>query len=232
MNNSLERFLKMKKLALPLAAALLLTISGAVRAQGGPPGGGGGFQMSPEMQAMFKKFQEWRDKNKNLASVNRTIGAIAEFEKDKTTALTKDQAKKILAVLGPWKSKPIMTDANAKDMLKQVGATFTPAQAKKLAQVMSEQRGGWGGGGGGMRGGGGAPGGGGGRPGGGGAPGGGGGRPGGGMQMDPAAMKKRFDTMMKGYNPLNFSTIPDSPMKERSIKPVKDALAALDKKAK
>ncbi|MBB6048868.1 hypothetical protein [Armatimonas rosea] len=222
----------MKKLALPLAAALLLTISGAVRAQGGPPGGGGGFQMSPEMQAMFKKFQEWRDKNKNLASVNRTIGAIAEFEKDKTTALTKDQAKKILAVLGPWKSKPIMTDANAKDMLKQVGATFTPAQAKKLAQVMSEQRGGWGGGGGGMRGGGGAPGGGGGRPGGGGAPGGGGGRPGGGMQMDPAAMKKRFDTMMKGYNPLNFSTIPDSPMKERSIKPVKDALAALDKKAK
>jgi hypothetical protein len=229
MNNSLERFLKMKKLALPLAAALLLTISGAVRAQGGPPGGGGGMQMSPEMQAMFKKFQEWRDKNKNLSSVNRTIGAIAEFEKDKTTALTKDQAKKILAVLGPWKSKPVMTDANAKDMLKQVGATFTPAQAKKLAQVMSEQRGGFGGGG--MRGGG-APGGGGGRPGGGGAPGGGGGRPGGGMQMDPAAMKKRFDTMMKGYNPINFSTIPDSPMKERSIKPVKDALAALDKKAK
>lgn len=229
----------MKKLALPLAAALLLTISGAVRAQGGPPGGGGGmggFQPSPEMQAMFKKFGEWREKNKNLSSVNRTLGAVAEFEKDPKTALTKDQAKKILAVVNPWKTKPIMTDANAKDMLKKVGATFTPAQAKKLAQIMSE-RGGFGGGGGGgrmgggggmgggMRMGGGAPGGGGGRPGGGGP-----GGPGGGFDM--ATMKKRFDTMMKGYNPLNFKTIPESPMKERSIKPLKDALAALDKKAK
>ena len=115
----------MKKLALPLAAALLLTISGAVRAQGGPPGGGmGGAAPSPEMMAMFKKFGEWRDKNKSLSSVNRTLGALAEFEKDPKTALTKDQAKKILAVVGPWKSKPIMTDANAKDMLKQVGATL------------------------------------------------------------------------------------------------------------
>lgn len=228
MNNCFERFLMMKKLALPLAAALLLTISGAVRAQGGPPGGGGG--PSPEMMAMFKKMGEWRDKNKNLFSVGRTMGALAEFEKDKTTALTKDQAKKIMAVVGPWKSKPVMTDANAKDLLKQVGATFTPAQAKKLAQLAKEaeaRRGGFGGGGGRPGGGGGAP--------GGGAPGGGGGRPGGGgggMQMDPAAMKKRMDAMMKGFNPLNFSTIPDSPMKERSTKPVKDGLAALEKKAK
>ncbi|WP_395088648.1 hypothetical protein [Armatimonas sp.] len=205
----------MKKLALPLAAALLLTVSGAVRAQGGPPGGGmGGAAPSPEMMAMFKKFGEWRDKNKSLSSVNRTLGALAEFEKDPKTALTKDQAKKILAVVGPWKSKPIMTDVNAKDMLKQVGATFTPAQAKKLAQIMSERGGFGGGGGGGMR------------MGGGGAPGGGGGG------MDVATMKKRFDTMMKGYNPLNFKTVPESPIKERSIKPVKDALAALDKKAK
>lgn len=222
MNNCFERFLMMKKLALPLAAALLLTISGAVRAQGGPPGGGGG--PSPEMMSMFKKMGEWREKNKNLFNVGRTMGALAEFEKDKTTALTKDQAKKILAVVGPWKSKPVMTDANAKDLLKQVGATFTPAQAKKLAQIAKEaaaRRGGFGGGGG-------APGGGGGRP-GGGAPGGGGG---GGMQMDPAAMKKRMDAMMKGFNPLNFATIPDSPMKERSTKPVKDGMAALEKKAK
>jgi hypothetical protein len=232
MNNLFERLPIMKKLALPLAAALLLTVTGAVRAQGGPPGGGGGFQMTPEMQAMFKKFQDWREKNKNLASFNRTIGAIAEFEKDKSTALTKDQAKKILAVLGPWKSKPIMTDSNAKDVLKQVGATFTPAQAKKLAQEMSKRQGFGGGGGGGRPGGGGAPGGGGGFGGGGGRPGGGGAPGGGGGGMDMGAMKKRFDTMMKGYNPLNFSTVPESPMKERSIKPVKDALAALDKKAK
>ncbi|WP_394796490.1 hypothetical protein [Armatimonas sp.] len=222
----------MKKLALPLAAALLLTISGAVRAQGGPPGGGmGGAAPSPEMMAMFKKFGEWREKNKSLSSVGRTLGALAEFEKDPKTALTKDQAKKILAVVGPWKSKPIMTDANAKDMLKKVGATFTPQQAKKLAQIMSERGGFGGGGGGGMRmGGGGAP---------GGGAGGGGARPGGGAPgggagggMDMVAMKKRFDTMMKGYNPLNFKTVPESPMKERSIKPVKDAMAALDKKAK
>jgi hypothetical protein len=37
---------------------------------------------------------------------------------------------------------------------------------------------------------------------------------------------------MKGFNPLNFATIPDSPMKERSTKPVKDGMEALEKKAK
>jgi uncharacterized membrane protein YgcG len=223
MNNLFERFIFMKKLALPLAAALLLTISSAVRAQG-PPGGGAG--PSPEMMAMFKKFGEWREKNKNLASMGQTIGMFAEFEKDPKTALTKDQAKKILAAVAPWKTKPIMTDANAKELIKTIGKTMTVAQATKSAQLAKEaaaRRGQFGGGGGGRMGGG------------GGAPGGGGGRPGGGGgmgAMDPAAMKKRFDTMMKGYNPLNFATVPDSPMKERSIKPVKEGLAALEKKAK
>lgn len=227
MNNYQERLLTMKKLALPLAAALLLTISSAVRAQGPPGGGGGGFQPSPEMMAMFKKFGEWRDKNKNLAGMGGYIGMLAEFDKDPKTALTKDQAKKIAAAVNPWKAKPIMTDAQAKELQKTIGATFTVAQAKKSAQLMkeaAERRGRMGGGGGGGRpgGGGGAPGGGGGRP--------GGGAPGGGMDM--AAMKKRFDTMMKGYNPLNFATVPDSPMKERAIKPVKDGFAVLDKKSK
>ena len=214
----------MKKLALPLAAVLLLTISGAVRAQGGPPGGGGG--PSPEMMAMFKKFGEWRIKNANLANMGQTIGMLAEFEKDTKTALTKDQAKKIKAAVAPWKTKPIMTDENAKELIKTIGKTMTVAQATKSAQLSKEalaRRGQFGGGGGG------------GRPGGGGAPGGGGGRPGGGGGMggmDPAAMKKRFDTMMKGYNPLNFSTVPDSPMKERVTKPVKDGLAAVEAKAK
>lgn len=222
MNNYHERLISMKKL---VVAMVLLTFSGAAFAQ--PPGGMGGAP-SPEMMAMFKKMGEWRDKNKNLFSVGRTMGALAEFEKEPKTALTKDQAKKILAAVGPWKTKPVMTDANAKDLLKQVGATFTVAQATKMAQIAKEAAArGWGGGGGGMRpGGGGPPGGGGGRP-GGGPPGGGGG----GM-MDPAAMKKRMDAMMKGFNPLNFATIPDSPMKDRSIKPVKDGMEALEKKAK
>lgn len=226
MNNYHERLISMKKF---LAAVVLLTFAGAAFAQ--PPGGGGGGAPSPEMMAMFKKMGEWRDKNKNLFNVGRTMGALAEFEKDPKTALTKDQAKKILAVVSPWKTKPVMTDVNAKDLLKQVGATFTVPQATKMAQIAKEaasRRGGFGGGGGGGM-----------RPGGGGPPGGGGGgmRPGGGgggggMQMDPAAMKKRMDAMMKGFNPLNFATIPDSPMKERSTKPVKDGMDALAKKAK
>ena len=218
MNKYQERLFSMKKIVL---VALLLSISGASFAQ--PPGGGGG--PSPEMMAMFKKFGEWREKNKSLSSMGQTIGMLAEFEKDPKTALTKDQAKKIMAAVGPWKTKPIMTDANAKELIKTIGKTLTVAQATKSAQLAKEaaaRRGGMGGGGGRPGGGGGAPGGGGGRPGGGGGMG----------AMDMGAMKKRFDTMMKGYNPLNFATVPESPMKERAIKPVKDGMAALEKKAK
>ena len=228
MNSNQERLFNMKKFVL---VALLLSISGAAFAQ--PPGGGGGAGPSPEMMAMFKKFQEWRDKNKSLSSMGQTIGMFAEFEKDPKTALTKDQAKKIMAAVGPWKTKPIMTDADAKELIKTIGKTLTVPQATKSAQLAKEaaaRRGGMGGGGG-RPGGGGAPGGGGGAPGGGGGRPGGGGGPGGGMP-DPAAMKKRFDAMMKGYNPLNFATIPDSPMKERATKPVSDGMAALEKKAK
>ena len=231
MNNYQERLSMMKKI---IALTVLLSISGSAFAQppGGGAGGGGGFQPSPEMMAMFKKFGEWRDKNKNLAGMGNYIGMLAEFDKDTKTALTKDQAKKIAAAVNPWKAKPIMTDAQAKELQKTIGATFTLAQAKKSAQLIKEAEarrgrmgGGGGGGGGRPGGGGGAPGGGGGRPGGGGAPGGGG-------MPDMAAMKKRLDSMMKGYNPLNFATIPDSPMKDRATKPVKDGFAVLDKKSK
>ncbi|WP_309706817.1 hypothetical protein [Armatimonas sp.] len=154
----------MKKIVL---VALLLSISGASFAQ--PPGGGGG--PSPEMMAMFKKFGEWREKNKSLSSIGQTIGMLAEFEKEPKTALTKDQAKKIMAAVGPWKTKPIMTDANAKELIKTIGKTLTVAQATKSAQLAKEaaaRRGAMGGGGARPGGGGGAAGGGGGRPGGGG----------------------------------------------------------------
>jgi polyhydroxyalkanoate synthesis regulator phasin len=183
-----------------LAAALLVTVSAPVVAQG--PGGGGGFGMPPEMMKVFEKMRTAR---KNRMQVGQTIRALAEINKDPKTALTKDQAKKILAVIDAWKKKPDMTE----DQAKQVSKDLTKPLASNLSQlkaltVAMASRGRMGGGGGGRMGGGG-----GGRPGGGGGF--GGGRPGGGGagggMPDPKEMIRRIeDSLKKPYNPMNSAT--------------------------
>jgi hypothetical protein len=210
-----------KTLPLALAATLLLMPTIA-RAQ--PPGGG----PSPEMMKMFQEMGKLREQRKNLLQLGTMVGSFPEFEKDPKTALTKDQAKKVLAVLSPWASKPAMTDDQAKQVLGQLSKLMNVAQIKKYAQVQKEQQSRMGGGR--PGGGGGGFGGGGGRPGGGG-PGGGGGRPGGGGMggFDP---KKMMENMKKPTNPLNPATMPDSPWKERSVKRMTDAMNTLKAKAK
>jgi hypothetical protein len=199
---------------LSLAAAAML--SGAALAQGGPPpggGGGGGFanfmaSQPPEVQAKMKKWQAWRQNHKNIGQLNQTMRAITEMDKDPTSQLNKDQAKKIMAAVKPWESKPVMSDDQALALNKQITGVFSQSQLKKFA-TLQQQRGGFGRPGGGGGGGGGfggpPPGGGGGgpRP-GGGAPG------GGGMRFDPSKMPDPKD-----YNPLNPSTYPAGQMGDR-----------------
>ncbi len=200
--------------ALALATATF-SLSGVAMAQ--PPGGAGGFQPTPEMMAAFKKMQVWRESHKNITQLNQTMRAIMDMDKEPATKLTKDQAKKMWTAVGSWQSKPVMTDEQAREVLKQITMPLNTTQLKKYAAIQAEsasRRGGWGGGGGGRPGGG-APGGG--APGGGGGFGGGGGRPGGGAPggsgrpWDPSKMQ------MKEYNPLNVSSYPDF-MKERGGK--------------
>jgi hypothetical protein len=209
-----------------VTALAALAFSSVAIAQG-PPGGGapGGFQMTPEMQAKMKKFQAFRESHKNYQAIQQSLYGIAECEKSPATKLTKDQAKKVLAVMKQWESKPSLTNDQAGQLNKQITAGLTTAQIKTVATTKMPGRMGGGrpGGGGGF--GGGAPGGG--RP-GGGAPGGAGGpggRPGGGFNFaslpDP-----------KEYNPLNPATMPATPFRDRAKQRINEFKAKLAADAK
>ena len=192
-----------------LAVALAVAVSAPVMAQG--PGGGGGFGMPPEMMKVFEKMRTAR---KNRMQIGQTVRALAELNKDPKTALTKDQAKKVLAVIDAWKKKPDMTEDQAKQVSKDLTKPLASnlAQLKALTVAMSSRNrmgGGRMGGGGGM---------GGGRMGGGGGM--GGGRPGGGGMgggmPDPKEMIRRIeDSLKKPYNPMNSGTWGDGPWVQR-----------------
>jgi hypothetical protein len=193
---------------LSLAAAAAL--SSVAFAQGPAAGGGGGgggaanfmASLPPEAQAKMKKWQAWRQNHKNISQLNQTMHAITEMDKDPTTQLNKDQAKKISAAIKPWGSKPVMSDDQALALNKQITGALSLTQIKKMATMQANRRSSFGGGGGG----------GGGRPGGGGPGGPGGGGPGGsgGMRFDPSKMPDPKD-----YNPLNPSTYPTGRMGDR-----------------
>ena len=168
-----------------------------------PPGGGGGFQMTPEMRAQMEKFRKFREANKNVFQINRTLRRVANLGENPKNALTKDQAAKILGITRAWRNKPVMKDEEARKVLTQLTTPLNVAQLKAISQ--SEGRGGrgggsgFGGGGGGF--GGGGAGFGGGRPGGGGGGAGfGGGRPGGGPGGRPGGFRMPDP---KPFNPLN-----------------------------
>jgi hypothetical protein len=93
------------------AAALALLAAGAAPsfAQGGG-GAPGGMQFTPEMQAKFKKLQQFQQNHKNYRSIQQSLMGIAECQKSPATKLTKDQAKKILAVIKQWELKPSLTN--------------------------------------------------------------------------------------------------------------------------
>jgi hypothetical protein len=219
----MKRLIQVSTLA--AAAVMLLTTASFAQGPGGP---GGGFQPSPQMQAAFAKWRTWQQNHKNVQSLQRTLRGLQDLENDPSTKLNKSQSAKVLAVINKWKGKPTVTDAQAHTINAQLTASLSTAQLQKLAAGMANGRRGFGGGGpGGPGGGGGRPGGfggGGGRPGGfgggGGRPGGfggGGGRPGGNFQM-PAP---------HDYNPLNASTLPFPPMRDRASQRMSAFIAAL-----
>ncbi|HXG23938.1 MAG TPA: hypothetical protein VNJ09_05230 [Chthonomonadales bacterium] len=196
-----------------LAAVITMAfLASAALAQGGFGG-----QMPPEMQAKMKAWQKWRENNKNIVALQQTLMSLRELENDPKTQLTREQAKKILTVIKAWRNKPVMTNDQARDVMKQLTAPLNEAQLKKMATAPRFGQGGRGFGGG-FR-----PGGGGGgfRPGGPGA----GGRPGGFQMPDP-----------KPYNPLNPDSSPFAKMNPEMGKRVKqrynEMIARLEARAK
>jgi hypothetical protein len=140
---------------------------------------------------------------------------LADLESG-TSKLNAKQAKAVLAVITVWKSKPVMLDPQAAKVNAQLLSYLTPAQKTAVTARRGPGGGGPGGPGGGRPGGG--PGGpGGGRPGrfgggpGGGRPGGFGGGPGG----RPGGPGGFTMPAPKDYNPINPSTLPFPPMRQR-----------------
>jgi len=202
----------MRRLA--LWTSVLLLAAAAVAAVAQPPPGAGGFQMTPEMQRRMEEFRKWRETHKYTFQLTSTLRALEQIDKDPKTKLTPAQAKKILAVLQPYRDKPKMTQDDAKNALKGIKAALSVDQLNAMARFEAERRnrrggfGGPGGGGMGMRPGsspggppGGAPGA---RP--GGAPG-AGNRPDGNFRMPNPAQ-------MKDFNPFKPDT--SSPFGQRS----------------
>jgi uncharacterized membrane protein YgcG len=194
-------------LAALLTVSVVLVGSPRASAQGGP----GGFQPTPEMRAKFAAWQKWREANKNLSNLQTMFIQVQQMDKDPQVQLTKPQAGKMLTILKTWRSKPTMSDDQAKQVSKAIGGMLTDKQLKKMSTIQPF---------GGMRRGGGGFGGGGGRPGGGG----GGGRPGGGFTFP--------DPPKNGYNPLNPDTLPFERMRPMAKKAIDDFTADLQKRAK
>ena len=83
------------------------------------------------MMAKFKAWQKWRDNHKNITALQQTLGGFQLMEQDPRTQLNKAQAHTVLAVLGKWRAKPVMTDAQARQVNQQITASADhPADQK------------------------------------------------------------------------------------------------------
>ncbi len=194
-----------------IAVATLALLASAAIAQ--PP---------PQMMQQWQKF---REEHKYHFQLRETFLKLGELEKKGgQTALTKEQAQKLLAIFQPLTKKEKLTADEAKEALKKIKSVLRADQLNALQRIQLPRMGRPGGAPGGP--GGAGPGG----PGGMG-PSGPGGRPGG--QGGP-----RFDpSQMRNFNPLSLvvKVDPKSPMAEfakRRAERIKEVLSLLEKKAK
>ncbi|MCC6730122.1 MAG: hypothetical protein IT208_12360 [Chthonomonadales bacterium] len=187
----------MKSMRWLIAIGLAAALAPSAIAQGGPP------NLTPQqmaqLQAKRKAWETFRENHKHVTALQSTLMGFAAMQQDPRTRLNKAQARKVLPVLKAWRKKPVMSDAQALKVTKQLTASLTPAQLSKIAAAQSRRG----------RGGPGGPGGPGARRAGGG-PGGGPGGPGGTRRFDIS----RFPDP-KPYNPLNPNSLPFERMRTR-----------------
>ncbi|HEY3418600.1 MAG TPA: hypothetical protein VGM23_17120 [Armatimonadota bacterium] len=173
---------------------------------GGMQGGGGGGQ-----------FAQMREKYKNTFALSRFAGNIGKLEEEGKVPLTPAQAKAVLAVLEPLRTKTTLSQDEAKDALKGLKAALNEQQLTEIGKMKQPQRGR--GQGGGM-----------GQGGQGGGMGQGGGRGQGGGTGQGGGQRRAFDpNTMKDFNP--FNPPKDSPMAQRGIERWNKFFDALKKKA-
>jgi hypothetical protein len=195
-----------------ILAGLLLALAVAPALAQGPGGPGGGGGMSPQMQ-------KFREQTKYKRQLGGQIRAIAEINRDPSTAVSPAQAKKLLAILKPWTSRDKMTEDQAKGLILQVKSVMTARQLTALGNYKPQRGGGFGGGGAGRPGGGGF-----------GRPGGGPGGPGG-----PGGARRAFDpsrlAAMRDSNFLSTKIYPSNPFSQRRVESNQRMIAMLEARA-
>jgi hypothetical protein len=129
--------MKKRLIAVALVTGVLMTSGAATiqaqspggwggRGQGGPggwggPGGGMGMRNNPKAR---------------LSGLWRNLG---ELQKSKA-ALNKDQAKKVVALVRPWSSRPKMSDAEAQSLHTQISAVLTANQKQEMKKMAMARR--------------------------------------------------------------------------------------------
>ena len=90
-----------------------------------------------QQQGGSSQFSAMREKYKYTFQLTTMVRHIGEINKDKKYTLTPVQAKSVLAVLKPWRSKPKMTQDQAKGISKNLKKVFTAAQLNAMARIKS-----------------------------------------------------------------------------------------------
>ncbi|MFA0731230.1 MAG: hypothetical protein HZLCBSQH_002143 [Candidatus Fervidibacterota bacterium] len=152
------------------------------------------------------QWQQFREQHKYHFQLQEMFYKIGELEKKGgQTALTKEQAKKLLDIFKPLTQKEKLTADEAKDALKRLKAVLRPDQLNALQRIQLPRWGGQQGN----------------------RPSGAGGPSGGGMRFDPSRLQN--------FNPLSVKVDEKSPAAEfqkRRAQRVKEVLSLLEKKAK
>lgn len=108
-------------------AVLVLTFGGILYAQSGN-GDQGGQPGRGEHGRMFAQFMY-------TFQLMRTASRIPDLNKDSAHALTKAQAKQILAILGPLRTQPKLTPDQAKAASEKLQKVFTRAQLEVMDKM-------------------------------------------------------------------------------------------------
>ena len=85
----------------------------------------------------------FREKHKYTFQLMQMVRHIGEIEKDRKYALTPGQASKVLAVLKPLRSKPKLTQDQAKQALKELKKALTANQLNAMARIKPRFRSGF-----------------------------------------------------------------------------------------
>ncbi len=178
-----------------------------------------GAQPPPQVAAQWQKF---REEHKYHFQLRETFLKLGELEKKGgQTALTKEQAKKLLALFQPLTKKEKLTADEAKEALRQIKAILRPDQLNALQRIQLPRMRPGGGAGGPSGGPGGPP----------------GGQPGGGPGGASGGGPRFYSYQMRNFNPLSLvvKVDPKSPAAEwakRRAERIRGVLSLLEKKAK